>query len=53
MAKRKTKKTSKKDNTENTNDDVYFSKRTIADMAHKGIGHSKLKSVLDNLNKKK
>jgi len=31
----------------------YFSKRTIADMAYKGIGHSKLKSVLDYLNKKK
>lgn len=34
-------------------EEQYFSKRTIVDMATKGIGHSQLKKVLHNLNKKK
>lgn len=51
MAKKNQK--SKDKSPTNPPEDQYFSKRTISDMFYKGIGHSGLKKVLDNFNKRR
>ncbi len=52
MAPKNTKK-SKTPNIQDksVDDSFYLSKRTIADMITKGVGHTNMKKILNNLNK--